>query len=87
MGLETCEWRRCIISAFDFKRGCTEWSLYDIKVPREQFESIGSMNHLLCYPSHGTLMSYTDHSVQSRLKSNAPINSHGSRPRPTRYFT
>ncbi len=25
-----------IIGAFDFKRRCTEWSVYDIKVPRER---------------------------------------------------
>ncbi len=29
-------------------------------------------NHLLSYRSRGALMSYTDHSVQRRLKSNAP---------------
>ncbi len=28
--------------------------------------------HLLSYRSRGTLMSYTDHSVQRRLKSNTP---------------
>ncbi len=28
--------------------------------------------HLLSYRSRGTLMSYTDHSVQCRFKSNAP---------------
>ncbi len=31
-----------LIGTFDFKRRCTEWSVYDIKVPREPFESIGS---------------------------------------------
>ncbi len=30
--------------------------------------------HRLSYRSRGTLMSYTDHSVQRRLKSNAPID-------------
>ncbi len=30
---------------------------------------------LLSYRSRGTVMSYTDHSVQRRLKSNAPIDS------------
>ncbi len=30
--------------------------------------------HLLSYRSRGTLMSNTEHSVQRRLKSNAPIN-------------
>ncbi len=30
------------LGAFDLKRRCTEWSLYDIKVPRERFECIGS---------------------------------------------
>ncbi len=59
------------VGAFDLKRRCTEWSVYDIKVPRESFESIG----LICsYRSRGTLMSYTDHSVQRRFKSNTPEN-------------
>ncbi len=31
--------------------------------------------HLLSYRSRGTLMSYTDHSAQRRLKSNAPCES------------
>ncbi len=31
--------------------------------------------HLRSYRSRGTLMSYTDHSVQRRLKSNAPNES------------
>ncbi len=35
------------IGAFDFKRRCTEWSVYDIKVPREPFESIGSIGSLI----------------------------------------
>ncbi len=55
------------IGVFDFKRRCTEWSVYDIKVPREKFESIV---HLLSYRTHDTFMSYTDHSAQRRLKSN-----------------
>ncbi len=29
------------------KRRCTEWSVYDIKVPREPFESIGSVCSLI----------------------------------------
>ncbi len=33
--------------SFDFKRRCTEWSVYDIKVPREPFESIGSVCSLI----------------------------------------
>ncbi len=45
--------------------------MYDIKVPREPFESIRI--HLLSYRSRGTVMSYTVHSAQRRLKSNAPI--------------
>ncbi len=32
--------------------------------------------HLLSYRSRGTLMSYTDHSAQRRLKSNAPYDMH-----------
>ncbi len=55
---------------FDLKRRCTEWSVYDIKVPQELFESIRI--HLLSYGSRGTVMSYTDHSVQRRFKSNTP---------------
>ncbi len=35
-----------------------------------------SVVRLLSYHSRGTVMSYTDHSVQRRLKSNAPILSH-----------
>ncbi len=57
------------VGVFDFKRRCTEWSVYDIKVPREPFESIG---FICSYRSRGTLMSYTDHSVQRRFKSNTP---------------
>ncbi len=58
------------VGAFDFKRRCAEWSVYAIKVPREPFKSIGFICSL--YRSRGTLMSYTDHSVQRRFKSNAP---------------
>ncbi len=62
------------VGAFDLKRRCTEWSVYqpygpDIKVPREPFESI---SFICSYRSRGTLMSYTDHSVQRRFKSNTP---------------
>ncbi len=35
------------LGAFDFNRRCTEWSVYDIKVPREPFESIGSVCSLI----------------------------------------
>ncbi len=35
------------VGAFDLKRRCTEWSVYDIKVPREQFESIGYICSLI----------------------------------------
>ncbi len=31
------------LDAFNFKRRGAEWSVYDIKVPREPFESIGSI--------------------------------------------
>ncbi len=65
-----------MLGAFDFKRRCTERSVYDIKVPRETFESIGSV--LLSYRSRGTLMSYTDHSVQRRLKSNKTMENKGN---------
>ncbi len=50
------------VSAFQFKRCCTEWSVYDVTVPREPFENIGS---LLSYRSRGTLISYTDRSAQT----------------------
>ncbi len=63
VGLWTSEYTR---RAFDFKRRCADWSVYDIKVPREPFESKAN---LLSYRSRGTLMSYTDY---SDLKSNAP---------------
>ncbi len=55
---------------FDLKRRCAEWSVYDIKVPWELFESIRI--RLLSYGSRGTVMSYTDHSAQRRFKSNTP---------------
>ncbi len=35
------------IGVFDFKRCCTEWSVYDIKVPWEPFENIGSICSLI----------------------------------------
>ncbi len=35
------------LGAFDFKRRCTERSVYDIKIPREPFESIGSICSLI----------------------------------------
>ncbi len=38
---------KIFLGVFDFKRRCTEWSVYDIKVPREPFESIGSSALLL----------------------------------------
>ncbi len=59
------------IGVFDLKRCCAEWSVYDIKLPREWFESIRIC--LLSYRSRGTLMSYTDHSAQRCFKSNTPI--------------
>ncbi len=49
------------IGVFDFKRRFAECSVYDIKVPRERFESIRI--RLLSYRSRDTLMSYTDHSA------------------------
>ncbi len=48
-------------------------SVYDIKVPRERFESIRI--DLLSYHSSGTLMSYTDHSVQRHYNSRVIPNS------------
>ncbi len=53
---------------FEFKRRCIEWSVYDVKFIRKH------RNHLLSFRSRGTLMSYTDHSMQHRLKSNTPNN-------------
>ncbi len=58
------------LGVFDLKQRWAEWSLYDIKVPRERFESIRIRR--LSYRSRGTLMSYTDHSAQRRFKSNTP---------------
>ncbi len=54
---ETC-WQETLLSLFslgvlDLKRRSAEWSVYDIKVPRELFESI----RLLSYGSRGTVMS------------------------------
>ncbi len=34
------------VGAFDLKRRFTEWPVYDIKVPREPFESIGLISSL-----------------------------------------
>lgn len=42
---------------------CADQFAYDIKVPRERFETIGS---------RGTWMSYADRSAQRRMKSNTP---------------
>ncbi len=53
------------LGAFDLKRRCIERSVYDIKVPREQVVP------MLSNGSRDTVMSYTDHSMQRRLKSNA----------------
>ncbi len=64
-----------LLGVFDLKRRCTEWSVYDIKVPRERFESIRI--HLLSHRSRSTVMSYTDHSAQRRFKSNTPNNCSG----------
>ncbi len=63
----------CVLTlgVFDLKRRCTEWSVHDIKVPRERYEQIKPM---LSNRSRGTLMSYTDHSVQRRFKSNTPTD-------------
>ncbi len=36
------------------------------------------MDHMLSNGSRGTLMSYTDHSMQRRLKSNAPYVKRGA---------
>ncbi len=59
------------IGVYDLKRRCAEWSVYDIKVPRERFESIRI--HLRSYRSRGTLMSYLSIMPQRRFKSNTPI--------------
>ncbi len=42
---------------------------------RESDKRAGGSYALLSDGSRGTLMSYTDHSMQRRLKSNAPIDS------------
>ncbi len=39
--------RGCNYTVFDFKWRCIEWSVYDIKVPREPFESIGTICSLI----------------------------------------
>ncbi len=56
---------------FDLKQRCAEWSLCDIKVTRERFESIRI--RLLFYRSCGTLMSHSDDSVQRCFKLNTPV--------------
>ncbi len=40
------------LSVFNFKRRCTEWSVYDIKVPES------GRGPMLSKGSHGTLMSH-----------------------------
>ncbi len=40
----------------DLKRRCAEWSVYNIKVSRERFESLRI--RLLSYRSRGSLMSF-----------------------------
>ncbi len=40
-------------------------------------------HHLLSYGSRGTLMSYTDHSMQRRLKSHAPMTTYYVTSRPS----
>ncbi len=47
-----------ILDVFDLKRHGSNQSVFDIKVPRERFESIS--NRL-----YGTLMSYTDRSAHA----------------------
>ncbi len=56
---------------FDLKHRWAEWSLCDIKVPQEWFESIWI--RLLFYHSCGTLMSHSYNSAQRCFKSNKPI--------------
>ncbi len=58
-----------IIGAFDFKQRCIEWSVYYIKYRESIREQVVPM---LSNGSRSTLMSYTDHSMQRCLKSNAP---------------
>ncbi len=46
--LHGAAWSRThLIGAFDLKQRCAEWSPYDIKVPREWFECIGSVCSLI----------------------------------------
>ncbi len=40
------------VGAFEFKRCCTEWSVYEIKVPREPFENIGAICSLITLAVH-----------------------------------
>ncbi len=46
-----------VIGAFDFKRRCTEWSVYDIKVLARAIRV--QMDPMLSNRSRSTLMSYT----------------------------
>ncbi len=46
-----------VIGAFDFKRRCTEWSVYDIKVLARAIRE--QMDPMLSNRSRSTLMSYT----------------------------
>ncbi len=51
------------LGAFDLKRRCTEWSLYDIKVPARAIWM--HWIRLLSYSCRGYLMSYSDHSASA----------------------
>ncbi len=66
-----CVYYADLLGSIDFKRRCTEWSVYDIKVPLIREPTYPMISN----GSHGTLMSYTDHSVQCRLKSIEPNKS------------
>ncbi len=56
-------WPLKLIHLFDLNRHCAQWSVYDIKVLREWFESIRIH-----------VMSYTDHSAQRHFKSLQCVN-------------
>ncbi len=57
------------LGAFDLKRHCAEWSVYDIKVSWERFESLRIR-----------LLSYRSRSTFSNSSSNAPNDGNRLRP-------
>ncbi len=63
-----------VIGAFDFKRRCTEWSVYDIKVLARAIRE--QMDPMLSNRSRSTLMSYTHSCLGPRILRGPPTADH-----------